>query len=177
MLIRPATIDDANAIANIHTTSWRRTYTSELTKAYLDNIVPTERSESWLEKLTFPDNNQHIIVAEINNEIVGFACFFANKHAKRGSYLDNLHICHTHQSKGIGRLLLTHGAQWCDSIAPDKGLYLMVNQSNKRAQNFYKSLGASNVDLACWNAPDGSVVPTYLFVWSNLDLLLNDDKF
>ena len=48
-------------------------------------------------------------------------------------------------------------------LAPHKGLCLLVNQNNARAQNFYLKLGAVNARVGSWAAPDGSAVPTFWF--------------
>jgi len=86
-----------------------------------------------------------------------------------GSYLDNLHVLNAHQSKGIGKSLLVEVARWCIQREPTKGLCLLVNQDNINAQQFYKRLGARNTESSVWNAPDGSVVPTYWFVWESVN--------
>jgi hypothetical protein len=48
---------------------------------------------------------------------------------------------------------------------------LLVNQDNVKAQAFYNSLGARNAENGVWNAPDGSEVPTYWFVWDKIGTL------
>ncbi len=66
-------------------------------------------------------------MAEFDEGIVGVACFYSDGNPDFGSYLDNLHIRKTHQSKGIGKSLLIEGARWCLQQEPDKGLCLLVN--------------------------------------------------
>ena len=46
-------------------------------------------------------------------------------------------------------------------------MYLLVNQDNAKAQQFYKNSGARNAKEGVWNAPDGNVVPSYWFVWEH----------
>ena len=49
----------------------------------------------------------------------------------------------------------------------------MVESSFIKAQEFYLFLGARNAQEGVWNAPDGSIVPTYWFVWDQLTGLIN----
>ena len=64
-------------------------------------------------------------------------------------------------------------AQWCNLYAPKRGLYLSVNQSNHRAQQFYRGLGARNADSWIWNAPDGSAIAAYWFLWESVETLIS----
>lgn len=156
MKLRIATLSDANAIANLHTASWRSTYHSVLTKEYLQHTVPIERKAVWKQRLEAPGDNQYILVAESKKSIVGFACAFAGENPEWGSYLDNLHVSKSHQSKGLGRSLLIKVAQWCNQQFPGNGLCLLVNQAS------------------VWDVPDGSLVPTYWFVWDTVKGLIEN---
>jgi hypothetical protein len=56
--------------------------------------------------------------------------------------------------------------------AQSESLCLLVNQNNARAQNFYLKLGGVNERADTWAAPDGSKVPTFWFVWRQLQALI-----
>ena len=173
MIIREAKAFEALQIANIHTTSWRETYQDALSANYLADIVPQEREEVWKDRLEKPKNNQYVVVAEVDDLIVGFACFYAGENLNWGSYLDNLHVLKEYQSKGIGKALLIQGYNWCSKQEAVSGLCLLVNQDNIKAQRLYQRLGAYKAEVSSWNAPDGSVVPTYWFVWDKINDLVN----
>ena len=172
MNFRRATPDVAEAIADLHTSSWRLTYDAVLSRAYLEKTVPLERKALWAQRLGSPKANQYALVAESESGLLGFACAFVSEHAEWGSYLDNLHVSALHQGQGIGKKLLFDVAQWCEVQAPEQGLHLSVNQKNHRAQKFYLGLGARNAKPGVWNAPDGSSVPTYWFVWQSVGSLI-----
>jgi len=108
------------------------------------------------------------VIVERETVVVGFACVFAAEHAQWGSYLDNLHVSSALQKQGVGTALIAAVAQWCELQAPGRGLYLSVNQSNITAQQFYYRLGARSAESSVWNAPDGSTVPTFWFVWESV---------
>lgn len=171
MNIRLAKTEDFSSIAQLHALSWSVTYSNVLRPDYLREIVPLERQSVWRERLANPKENQIVLVAEENENIVGFACVYINEHAEWGSYLDNLHVSPSHQGQGIGANLIAEVACHCEERHSKKGLYLSVNQANQRAQKFYLSLGAQNAQPSVWNAPDGSVVPTFRFVWNSVSPL------
>ncbi len=172
MLIRPANKTHAYAIAKLHTTSWQTNYSQALSKYYLQHLAPAEREAIWLGRLNEPKANQRVFIAETQNELVGFACVFLDENREFGSYLDNLHVAAAHQGKGVGRALMQAVAKCCTHGAQSEGLCLLVNQTNTRAQDFYLKLGGVNGRADTWAAPDGSKVPTFWFVWRELQALI-----
>jgi ribosomal protein S18 acetylase RimI-like enzyme len=174
MKIREADYSDAEAIAELHTSSWRNTYKNALNAEYLKNNVPSERKSVWLQRLSEPKANQFVTVAEIEGKIIGFSCAFADEDTDLGSYFDNLHVNPLNQGNGIGTLLLKKAAQHCFQQAPRSGMYLLVNQDNIKAQQFYEVCGARNLESGVWNAPDGSDVPTYILYWDTLSELIKN---
>lgn len=167
MDIRFANPEHVAAIAALHASSWNATYSNELSQAYLRSVVPAERLEVWRDRFTHPKENQFVLVAEEDGAVVGFACAFVGEHPEWGSYLDNLHVRQSRQGRGLGARLLAEAASICERRCPGQGLYLSVNQTNLRAQQFYAALGAHNAGASVWNAPDGSQVPTFRFVWQS----------
>jgi ribosomal protein S18 acetylase RimI-like enzyme len=117
-----------------------------------------------------------VFVAEGAVGVIGFACAFLEEHAQWGSYLENLHVAFSSQGQGIGQTLLANVAQWCERRAPGRGLYLSVNQANRHAQDFYRRFGARNAEAGVWHAPDGSLVPTYLFLWKSAGELAHVER-
>jgi len=172
MQVRPARAEDASAIAALHAASWSRTYADVLDPVYLRERVPAERGALWQQRFASPKTSQRVFVAEDAGEVIGFACVFLAEHEARGSYLDNLHVASGHQGRHVGVALMAAVAAACEHECPGRGLYLSVNQSNRRAQGFYTALGAVNTEAGVWHAPDGSVVPTFRFAWPAAALLL-----
>lgn len=175
MKLRSANINDIADISNIHALSWRDTYGDVLTQDYLDNLVSEEREKVWWERLYNPKTNQYVVVAESEQEIVGFACAYLDENIDWGSCLDNLHVRKSYQAQGIGKYLLFNVAHYCYQNALQKRMCLTVNQDNIQAQKFYLKHGARNAREDVWSAPDGSVVPTYWFVWEELGALAKNN--
>lgn len=171
MNILPATSEHADAIAELHASSWSITYNDVLSQDYLQNIVPSERLSVWRERFKNPRKNQFVLIAVDNGFVVGFACVFVMEHLEWGSYLENLHVRQSHHGRGIGAKLLIEVATVCEQKCAGKGLYLSVNQANQNAQKFYLKLGAENAQVSMWDAPDGSHVPTFRFAWKTASAL------
>ncbi len=173
MKLRIATSSDAKTIAAVHAASWQMTYRDALSADYLQRTVLADREAVWAERFASPKENQCVFIAEDESGVIGFTCAFAAEHAEWGSYLDNLHVRQSSQGQGIGKALLVNMARWCNLHAPECGLYLSVNHGNHRAQQFYLGLGARNADSWIWNAPDGSTVPAYWFLWESVETLIS----
>ncbi|MDX1453434.1 MAG: GNAT family N-acetyltransferase [Oleiphilaceae bacterium] len=165
MEIRDANVGDVEAIAEIHAESWLQTYSKVLTKEYLEQKAPEERRAVWSNRLSSRDENQKVIVSESQGQIIGFACGYYGTSKISEAYLDNLHVKKEFRSRGVGQQLLKSIAEWISIKDHKAGLCLLVNQDNENAQEFYRRLGAENHSSSVWNAPDGSIVPTYWFTW------------
>ena len=73
MKCRPATADDAGAIAALHTDSWRRNYRGAFRDEYLDGDAPADRLAVWTDRLVRPAPDACTIVADDDGDVVGFA--------------------------------------------------------------------------------------------------------
>ncbi|MFC4233479.1 GNAT family N-acetyltransferase [Parasediminibacterium paludis] len=133
--IRIATIRDINAIQNIAYTTWPTAY---------KRIITSEQIEYMLEKMYSQDvlENQfyegiQFLVAEVDNEIVGFASY--------GLLQDNIYKLHKLyvnpdvQKSGAGKALLKEVLNKVIKLG-GKQLELQVNRKNK-AVGFYEKMG------------------------------------
>ncbi|WP_299582288.1 GNAT family N-acetyltransferase [uncultured Microbulbifer sp.] len=173
MNIRMASKHDVSAIADIHSTSWQENYSNVLSTTYLEKEAPADRLALWNTRFEKPQSNQQVLVAEVDGNTAGFVCLFADKHPEWGSHLDNLHVRKAYRSLGIGHTLFIEAARWAYQQAPSKGMCLLVNQDNTKAQAFYQRLGGRKAQESIWNAADGSKVATYWYVWEHLRELTN----
>ena len=85
------------------------------------------------------------VVAEVQDEVVGFALYFTNYStflAKPGLYLEDLYVRPAQRGLGIGRALLQHLAAL--ALARDYGRFeWSVLDWNENAIRFYESMGAT----------------------------------
>ncbi len=98
--------------------------------------------------MSSPKPNQHVILAEEGDDLLGFLCAYGAYGAddpQWGTLVDNLHLRPDLHRHGVGKRLLAKVAAWCLTGDPAAGLYLWVLDQNARAQAFYQSLGATDV--------------------------------
>lgn len=172
MNLREATADDIEAIAKLHAESWRSAYRGQFADAYLDGPVYEDRMMVWRERLTTPTANQHVIVAEEDDTMAGFACAFGDDDPRWGTLLDNIHVEPRRKRGGIGTLLMREIAGWAQREYPAIGFYLWVLEANAAARRFYERLGAQNAEQTTSEPPGGGTVTGLRYVWPSLDPLL-----
>ena len=169
--IRPITARDAGALAQLHTDSWRSTYRGILRDEYLDGDIGRERRAHWQSRFQCPTSGQFGLLALCETVEVGFAFAFAGADARRGTLLDNLHVCPEWRGGGIGTRLLHAVAGHVMTHHPGEGLFLWVYELNARTRAFYERLGAQKVEQAEITAPDGRTVAEWLYAWPKIDVL------
>ncbi|MEO6026200.1 MAG: GNAT family N-acetyltransferase [Candidatus Binatia bacterium] len=165
LLVRLATPRDADAIAELHAASWQTTYRGAMRDAYLDGDVVGERRTLWHERLTTPAAHQHVLVAEADGRVNGFACAYAADDATWGTQLDNLHVRRDAHGRGTGTRLIAELAERNRATHPGVGLYLWVVDDNRPARRFYAHLGARDAGGDFWHPPDGSALAVRRYVW------------
>jgi ribosomal protein S18 acetylase RimI-like enzyme len=170
--LRAAEAGDADAIAALHTESWRRTYRGMMTDAFLDGGALANRQSVWRERLSVRDPRQFVCVAEDGGRIAGFICLFGDDDSVWGSYIDNLHVVYDLHGRGVGRALMREAARWLGEAHPDSGVWLWVMEANTRAREFYDRLGARNVETVELDDPGGGRAPNCRYVWDNPRALL-----
>ncbi len=167
---REAKLSDVSVIAKLHAKNWQENYRGVFSDTYLDTEVALDRLAVWKRRLTKPPNNQHIILAEEGEELLGFSCAYFNEHATYGTYLDNLHVSSKAKGKGIGSKLML---QLSEAIISRNyhGLYLWVIDNNASAIHFYNNLGGMPLDKEEANDIGDVIFIKMRYVWSNLGVL------
>jgi ribosomal protein S18 acetylase RimI-like enzyme len=169
--LRNGEVRDAEAIAVLHTDSWRRTYRGMMSDEFLDGGALENRRQVWRERLGTADADCLVVVADDAARIVGFICVFAHGDAGWGAYIDNLHVVHDWKGRGVGRALMAAAADWVCSTQPDAGVYLWVMEANAAARAFYDRLGARNVETVTHEDPGGGSAPNCRYVWADARML------
>ena len=89
-----------------------------------------------------------VVMAQVADEVVGFALFFQNFSTflgRPGLYLEDLYIRPQFRGQGHGEQLLRHLASICAERRYGR-LEWSVLDWNQRAIDFYKSLGAQSMN-------------------------------
>ncbi len=98
--IKPATSEHIHRITEIYNEAIQNT------TATFDTEIKTE--ENRLQWLKDHDEQHPVIVAEINNEIIGFASLtrWSDRTAYDGTAEVSVYIDHNHRGKGVGKRML-----------------------------------------------------------------------
>lgn len=71
-LVRPAVLDDAEAIAVVHHTSWVQTYSDLLPAVHWESDTVERRAQRWHEQLS-EEAPGRLSIAVVDDQVVGFA--------------------------------------------------------------------------------------------------------
>jgi len=166
-----ATSKDSEAIAQLHTKSWRNSYKGILSDDYLDNHALQDRQAIWQKRFEVENPNQCVVLAKEGESLAGFVCLFANYHEQFGAYLDNLHVHPAYQSKGLGKKLMQQAVTWLLEQGNNKTMYLWVFEANQDACRFYESLEGINHEVSLELMPDGNKVLSRRYIWNDISKL------
>jgi ribosomal protein S18 acetylase RimI-like enzyme len=138
-LVRPAVLDDAEAIAVVHHTSWVQTYSDWLPAEHWESDTVERRTQRWHERLS--DGPGNLAVAVVDEQVVGFAKAGPTRRRNsvpspvRSEELWALYVLGERHGTGIGELLLE-----C-VLRPAQPTELWVADANPRARRFYEKHG------------------------------------
>lgn len=144
-IIRPATNDDAPAIAHVQVETWRSAYRGIVADQFLDTFSEDDRTVRWTEIIQRPE--QITFVAEDEGDgVVGFANGGSERSGRedfRGE-LCGLYVLPASHGKGIGRRLVATFAHWLIDSGLDTMLVWVLADNPFR--QFYEHFGGKLVD-------------------------------
>jgi GNAT superfamily N-acetyltransferase len=149
--IRPATLDDAEAVAAVHVASWQATYRGVVPDEVLDGAgLPADRLRLW-QRLLGPDApaGHAAWVAEAGGEVVGFADAMPSRDDDADGVTGEVPAIYAHPDAwgtGAGRELMAAAVAGLRD-AGFRSATLWVLDTNARARRFYERAGF---------APDGA---------------------
>jgi ribosomal protein S18 acetylase RimI-like enzyme len=154
MLIRPATINDAVALADVHVRTWQAAYADILPAGYLATLDPAARVEPWRQRLDGRVPPAETFVADHHGIITGFVSVGAFRYADDATSAGDaaevyaIYVDPDSWSTGTGRALMSAAITHL-AAARFREIFLWVFEENHRARSFYKRAGF---------APDGTSV-------------------
>lgn len=139
MIIRLAVPEDAAGIAKVQVESWNTTYPGIVPKSYLDSLDVKKRETIWKQAAV----NQPLYVAELDDEIVGFAIGGENRDKDTYPGFDGeLYAIYSYEhvhGRGIGRALFEHTVQNLAARGYKKMVVAVLSENP--AVNFYRHMG------------------------------------
>lgn len=142
LLVRDASLTDADAIAALHVDVWRRTYRDLAPAAAYDALDLAARQRSWRSVLAAPKPGSVTLVAEKAGIVAGFAHGGAPGDPAYGGLgeVKYLYVATAFARQGIGRRLLASLAGRLVDLGY-RGVGLGVVVGNEAALAFYRALG------------------------------------
>jgi ribosomal protein S18 acetylase RimI-like enzyme len=171
MTIRRATVDDADALAFVHVSSWRSTYPGIVDQQYIDSLSVEDRSTAWRARLVVDPPTMDIFVADLPNRgIVGFVAGGRIRHAEPGfdAELYAIYLLKEAQRGGIGRQLTRAWAE----CAIERGFHAAVVRvlAANPACGFYERLGGRKIKEAMLTIA-AREYPELWYAWDDLGVL------
>jgi GNAT superfamily N-acetyltransferase len=171
--IRRATADDADAIADVHVSSWRTTYTGIVDQAHIDALSVADRAAGWKRRLTSTEARAPdvLVAVDPNRGIVGFLSGGVISEPVPGfdAELHAVYLLQSHQGVGLGRRLVR---EWA-GLAIQRGCGAAVVRvlAQNPACAFYARLGATVIRESA-HAVGDALYPDVLYGWRDLHALV-----
>ncbi|WHY55787.1 GNAT family N-acetyltransferase [Peribacillus simplex] len=141
MLIREATVADAEGIAIVHVDSWRTTYNDIMPSDFLDNLSYGQRKELWKKNIS-SDGNYVYVAENSDGKIVGFISGGKREKNKveNSGDLTAIYILENFQRMGIGKKLIKELFFKFEELGL-KTIFVEVLEDNE-SRYFYEAFGA-----------------------------------
>jgi GNAT superfamily N-acetyltransferase len=137
--VRPATVADADAIAQAHVRAWQVAYRGLISDAHLDALDWRERAALRRELLSRADPDGVHTAVVVDPGVTGFVAWGPVRDDDTvGSEVFAVYVDPSWWGRGHGTLLLDHAK---DAVAADAELTLWVLEGNARARRFYERAG------------------------------------
>jgi GNAT superfamily N-acetyltransferase len=133
--LRWAVPDDAEALADVHVTTWQKAYAGILPEHYLNALDRTTRTRWWRR---FLEEGAMVHVAD-DGGVVGF-CHAAGSVDEEMGEVYSIYVLPGSWGAGHGRALLAAAESTILSLGYDRAL-LWVLEANAMARGFYESQG------------------------------------
>lgn len=134
-MVRWATIDDANALADVHVSSWRAAYSGIFPEVFLDGLDRAQRAR-WWRKFIGEGAMVHVSGAD---DVVGF-CHADDSDDAGWGEVYAIYVHPAHWGEGHGQALLAAGESTLASKGHERAL-LWVLEANDRGRTFYERQG------------------------------------
>lgn len=141
-IIRPARLSDARGIGIVHLDTWRSTYTPLVPAGFFDLFSYDERERTWRERLSNTQAQQHIFVAEVDDQIVGFASGGPSRtdDVPYTAEVYALYVLEAFQRRRIGVGLVAALAE-CFAAEGHTHMIIWVLSDNRIGRGFYEAIG------------------------------------
>lgn len=169
-VVFPAGPADAEALAQVHVTSWRETYRGLLSDAFLGRMSVEAHARRWRWSLTYPRPDEVILAAAGRRGLVGYASGGPSRAQREGeAEIATLYVLRAAQGQGLGRQLVVEAARVFAARGANS-LMISVLRDNIRARGFYEHLGGAPEEPRLETGPAG-LLHEVAYRWSDIRTL------
>jgi ribosomal protein S18 acetylase RimI-like enzyme len=146
--IRPASVDDADAVGEVHVRAWQSAYRDVMPDDYLDGLQAQDHATRWREHLIAPSPDAELLVVVDDHRVVGFASLGPALDSEAPSDIGQLYAINLDPDvwgRGLGRALLSVATDRLRELGYVEAV-LWVVPDNQRARRLYESEGWSDDD-------------------------------
>lgn len=143
LTIRPAQVDDAARLADIHLQTWQAAYRDLLSAQYLDGLSAGVERRAVVLGEAIASLKFSVWVAEQSGQVVAWASFGSSRDADAApstGELRAINLLPQVWSQGIGRQLWQEVRQQLIAAGFTQAIVWVI-QGNQRALGFYQSVG------------------------------------
>lgn len=160
--IRPATIDDAGTIGEVHVRAWRSAYRGTMPDHYLDGLQAQDHADRWRAHLGAPAPDVHLLVVVADDDrVVGFTSFGRALDGEEPPEVGQLHAINLDPhvwGRGVGRMVVDDVTERLRGLGYVEAV-LWVVPENRRARRLYESAGWRDDGMRRDDEVFGVVVP------------------
>jgi len=137
VLVRPASREDAAAIADVHVLTWRAAYAHIFGAERVAEIGDGRRAQ-WDERLADPPPDRHVFVSEEGGHVTGFVSVGDSRDEPGKGELYAIYVLPEAWGSGAGAALMTSALE---ALRGYSSATLWVLEDNPRARRFYEREG------------------------------------
>jgi RimJ/RimL family protein N-acetyltransferase len=141
VIIRPATVEDASQIAEVHVASWREAYSDVVAQEGIAELDVAGRTTRWRQLLEDVPRDTSVWVAEEGGQVIGFASLGPSRDedAERSTYeIYTIYLEPHAWGHGVARELMR---TVLGAVPGGSAVTLWVLAANERARHFYRRNG------------------------------------
>ncbi|MGG0791620.1 GNAT family N-acetyltransferase [Peribacillus simplex] len=170
MIIREATVADAEGIAKVHVDCWRTTYKDIISEKFLKNLSYEQRTKLWVNNISKEDNSVFVVENE-DRRIVGFADGSSVKSGEYPGYdgdVTSIYILKELQGLGIGKKLMKSLFAEFKSLNFHSAIVKVLEKNS--SCHFYEAMGAKIVDSVFIKIADDNL-KLLIYGWEDISIL------
>jgi GNAT superfamily N-acetyltransferase len=139
--VRPAAVDDADAIARVQVRSWQAAYRGFMPDEVLDSLDVAAGTRQQRERLgQLPPGAACFVATDAGGQTVGFAQVGDYEGSDGSGQVYAIYVAPEHWSTGAGRALMAAALDFLTASGP-RPVRLWALDGNERARRFYERCG------------------------------------